>query len=140
MVTATTYPSSHDEVQETALRRLLTAEDLTALPDDGNRYEIIGGQLFVSPSPNSRHQRVSFELSGALYVFLKQTGMGFGFSAPADVHLSPNDVVQPDILVVLRERVDIIQNRGIFGRSRSGRGDPLAIVDGNGLPAKVETL
>lgn len=115
MVTATREELIPEAFREIVLLRPLTAEDLKAFPHDGNRYEIIGGQLIVSPSPNSRHQRVSFELSGALYVFLKQTGLGQGFSAPADVHISSTDVVQPDVFVVLRERDDIIQVRGIFG-------------------------
>ena len=115
MVAATKFPHSQEEIRERARRRPFTAADLPALPEDGHRYEIIGGQLIVSPSPNSRHQRVSFELSGALYVFLKQTGLGQGFSAPADVHLSSTNVVQPDVFVVLRERSDIVQERGVFG-------------------------
>lgn len=115
MVTASKHPTTFEDMRDVSLQRPLTAEDLQALPDDGNRYEIIGGQLLVSPSPNSLHQKVSFELSGALYVFLKQTGMGQGFSAPADVYLSSNDVVQPDLFVVLRERAEIIRDRGIMG-------------------------
>lgn len=100
---------------ELEYHQILTAEDLASFPDDGNRYEIIGGQLIVSPSPTPRHQRVSFQLSGALYVFLDRTGLGEGFAAPADVHLSSNDVVQPDILVVLRDNAEIVTQRGIFG-------------------------
>ncbi len=71
--------------------------------------------MIVSPSPNMRHQDISFELSGAIYTYLKETGSGKGYSAPADVHLSINDVVQPDILVVLKEHLEIVQQRGIFG-------------------------
>jgi Uma2 family endonuclease len=115
MVTATKHPNTYEEIQELARHRLLTAEDLAALPDDGNRCEIIGGKLIVSPSPNSRHQRISFELAGALYLYLKQGGDGVGFSAPSDVHLSPTDVVQPDIRVVLREHQSIILDQGIYG-------------------------
>jgi Uma2 family endonuclease len=115
MVTATKQPTSNEEVRELALQRPLTAEDLASLPDDGNRYELIGGQLIVSPSPSMRHQDISFELAGAIYAYLKQSGAGKGYSAPADVHLSPHDVVQPDILVVLRGHLGIVQKNGIFG-------------------------
>ena len=115
MVTATKDPNSYEEVQELALQRSLTAEDLASLPDDGNRYEIIGGQLIVSPSPSTRHQKISFKLAGAIDAYLTRTGSGDGFSAPMDVHLSSNDVVQPDILVVLRERNAMVQETGIFG-------------------------
>ena len=88
MVTATKYPSSYEELRELALRRLLTAEDLASLPDDGNRYEIIGGQLIVSPSPTYRHQRVSFKLTSVLDTYLSTTGNGQAVAAPMDVHLS----------------------------------------------------
>jgi Uma2 family endonuclease len=115
MVTATQQPDMYAKLQDLARQRALTAEDLEGLPDDGNRYEIIGGHLIVSPSPSIRHQRVSFELAGALYLYLKQSGAGEGYSAPTDVSLSPNDVVQPDILVVLREHQNIVVEQGIFG-------------------------
>ncbi len=115
MVTATKHPSSYENVQELARRRLLTAEDLASLPDDGNRYEIIGGQLIVSPSPTYRHQRVSFKLTSVLDAYLTTTGNGQAVAAPMDVHLSFNDVVQPDLLVVLNERAEIIQDHGIVG-------------------------
>lgn len=115
MVTATKNPNSCEDVRELALRRFLTADDLASLPDDGNRYEIIGGQLLLSPSPNSRHQKVSFKLTGALDTYLTNSQSGEGFSAPMDVRLSPDDVVQPDLLVVLRGRAEIVQDRGIMG-------------------------
>lgn len=115
MVTAAEQLTPYEAVQEQALHRLLTFDDLATLPDDGNRYEIIGGQLIVSPSPTMWHQEISFELAGAISAYLKQSGAGKGYLAPADVHLSSHDVVQPDILVVLREHLDIVQKRGIFG-------------------------
>lgn len=115
MVTATNYPSSYEEVRELALHRLLTAEDLSSLPDDGNRYEIIGGKLIVSPSPSFRHQRVSFKLTSALDAYLSTTGNAQGVAAPMDVYLSRSDLVQPDLLVVINERAEIIQERGIMG-------------------------
>lgn len=115
MVTATKYPNAYEEVQDRALHRLLTAEDLAALPDDGNRYEIIGGQLIVSRSPRYRHQQVSFQLSLVLGGYIAMRGNAQAVAAPMDVHLSPNDVVQPDLLMVFDERADIIQDRGIMG-------------------------
>lgn len=114
MVTATKHPNTYEAVQELAPNRLLTAEDLAALPDDGNRYEIIGGNLIVSP-PTYRHQYVSIKLSSALDGYLTASGSGQAIAAPMDVHLSPNDVVQPDLLVVLAARADVIENRGIMG-------------------------
>lgn len=115
MVTATKYPSSYEEVRELALRRLLTAEDLAALPDDGNRYEIIGGQLIVSPSLTYRHQRVSMKLGNVLDTYLTNKGIGEIVAAPMDVLLSSNDVVQPDLLVVLNDRSSIVQQGKVIG-------------------------
>jgi len=115
MVTATNQPDTHEELYGRSQRRSLTAADLQTLPDDGNRYEIIRGQLIVSPSPSYRHQRASLKLGSALDTFLTDTGVGQAVAAPMDVYLSPNDVVQPDLLVVLEGRAEIIQNRGIMG-------------------------
>ena len=113
MVTATNYPDALETLR--GLARPLTASDLESLPDDGNRYELIGGQLFVSPSPNTAHQRISMKLGSALSAFLMVTTSGEAFAAPMDVHLSARDVVQPDLLVVLNERADIVQQHGIVG-------------------------
>ena len=79
--------------------RALTVEDLEAMPDDGNRYELIDGVLVVSPSPGIPHQWVHGELfvrlSNACPSDLKV------LSAPLDV-LAPDTAVQPDILVARR--------------------------------------
>lgn len=95
--------------------RPLTADDLAILPDDGNRYEIIGGTLYVSPSPTYRHQRVSFKLSSVFDAYLTVTCNGQAVAAPMDVRLSVSDVVQPDLLVVLKDRANIIKEFGIDG-------------------------
>ena len=115
MVTATKQPSVSDTIRDLARLRPLTAEDLQRVPDDGNRYEIIGGHLIVSPSPSYRHQQVSFQLSVVLGGYIAVHGNAQAVAAPMDVYLSPNDVVQPDLLVVLNERAEIIKSRGITG-------------------------
>lgn len=115
MVTATKYESAREQIEQIALLRPLTAEDLRTLPDDGNRYEIIGGQLFVSPSPTSRHQVVLTQLTTWLNLHVIQSELGRVIVAPMDVHLSVNDVVQPDLLVVLNENKEIIRAHGIVG-------------------------
>lgn len=124
MVTATKHLDSVEAVRERALHRPLTAEDLAALPDDGNRYEIIGGKLIASPSPTYRHQQVSMKLGNALDTFLTSTSTGEIVAAPMDVHLSPNDVVQPDLLA-RRVRIRACEDLSGTGR-RIGftRGNP----------------
>lgn len=114
MVTATKQETFED-IQQRALHRLLTADDLALLPDDGNRYEIIGGKLIVSPSPTFRHQQVSMKLGNALDTFLSRENVGVAVAAPMDVRLSNHDVVQPDLLVVLHGKMARIESRGVIG-------------------------
>jgi Uma2 family endonuclease len=115
MVTTTSHESIHKQIEDIALLRPLTAGDLRTLPDDGNRYEIIGGKLFVSPSPTSRHQVILTQLTTWLNLHVIQRGLGRVIVAPMDVHLSANDVVQPDLLVVLNESKEIVCEHGIVG-------------------------
>ena len=76
-----------------------TVDMVHALPDDGNRYEVIEGELLVSPSPAWLHQRAV----GGLYVLLLDYARRAGLDvlvAPAAVTWSPRTEVQPDVLVV----------------------------------------
>ena len=77
-----------------------TVEMLRDLPDDGKRYEIIDGELLVSPSPRLRHQRAIGVLFTILGTYLRPTGAGFVYFAPADVEFSRTRVVEPDLFVV----------------------------------------
>jgi Uma2 family endonuclease len=115
MVTATQPNLIPEAFREIVLQRPLDADDLRSFPDDRNRYEIIGGQLIVSPSPSTRHQHVLIKLASALDVYLSTEGAGQAFIAPLNVRLSCYDVVQPDLLVVLDDRKEIIQEQGIVG-------------------------
>jgi len=76
-----------------------TVDMLEALPDDGNRYEILDGELYVTPSPAWRHQAVIWRLSILLDPYLEQGRVGFGLSAPADVIFDRRNVVEPDLFV-----------------------------------------
>jgi hypothetical protein len=87
MVTATRDDLISEPIREIALVRPRTADDLVTFPDDGNRYEIIGGMLFVSPAPTSRHQDVSMQLATWLNLHALQSRIGNVFAAPIDVHL-----------------------------------------------------
>ena len=79
------------------LERPYTVEDLTNTPDDGRRYEVIGGELVVSPAPSTKHQRVSIRLSRIFVDYLERSGSGEVFAAPIDVFLGKHDIVQPDL-------------------------------------------
>ena len=77
-----------------------TVEMVRALPDDGNRYEVVGGELFVTPAPSWTHQRAVRELLRKLMPYLEEHALGDAIIAPADVLFGPKDMVEPDLFVV----------------------------------------
>ena len=83
-----------------ALDRHWTVDDLDELPDDGNRYEIIDGELFVTPAPVWAHQRAAGLLYRLLVEYLEREPVGSALIAPADVTFSRVSRVQPDVFVV----------------------------------------
>jgi len=93
----------------------LTYEDYVNLPDDGNRYEIIDGELYVNPSPNTKHQIVLRNLFRALDRYVEQSGAGEVFVAPFDVVLTNNNIFQPDLLFVSTEHLSILTKANIKG-------------------------
>lgn len=90
-----------------------TVEDYLALPDDV-RAELIDGELYVTPSPETDHQRVVARLSRRLAEHVEEHDVGEIFMAPLDVHLPNGDVVQPDVFFVSKARSDICR-RWIHG-------------------------
>jgi len=93
----------------------LTYQDYLTLPDDGKRYELIEGELFVSPSPSTRHQLVSAQLMFALMEALHKTGLAKIFPAPTDLLLENTTVVVPDLVIVGVARTSIITHRALMG-------------------------
>ena len=90
----------------------LTADDYFALPDDGNRYELIDGELELAPAPSADlHQQTIANLFLVLGPHVRQSHLGLVLFAPADIVLSGHDVVQPDIFFVQRNRRDIVGGR-----------------------------
>jgi len=79
-----------------------TVEMLDALPDDGQRYEIIDGELFVTPSPSDVHQYIVGDLFARLLTYLRGSGIGHPVVSPSDVRREDRrrNRVQPDIFVV----------------------------------------
>lgn len=78
-----------------------TYEDYLALPDDGRRYEIIEGVLYVTNAPNSDHQFTVTELAAELRNYVKAHKLGRVLVAPFEVHLAQRTrPVQPDIIFV----------------------------------------
>lgn len=79
-----------------------TADELADLPDDGNRYELIDGELFVTPAPVRTHQRMVAALFRVLDSYARNAGLEVMLS-PTAVRASPLSEVQPDLLVLPRE-------------------------------------
>ncbi|HEV2782228.1 MAG TPA: Uma2 family endonuclease [Actinophytocola sp.] len=77
--------------------RPFTVDDLEAMPDDGNRYELIDGMLLVSPAPGKRHQRTLFKLAIALEEACPKHLLVL--PAPFAVRPSRSTELQPDVLV-----------------------------------------
>ena len=92
-----------------------THEDYLEFPDDGRRHELIDGEHFVTPSPLTKHQRISANLLAALHHYCQQTNAGLVFAAPTDVKFSEVDVVQPDLLFIAKDRSHIITKENIQG-------------------------
>lgn len=97
------------------LTRPLTFADLCQMPNDGNRYEIIDGGLLVSPAPSQKHQRLSGRLHLVVGPHVETRGLGEVYYAPVDVRLGPNDIVQPDLLFIRRDRLDIYRDNPVEG-------------------------
>lgn len=76
-----------------------TAERVRALPDDGNRYELIGGELVVTPAPGPAHQVACAELYARLRSWLGSTGLGTALWSPADLSFGEDEILQPDLFV-----------------------------------------
>lgn len=77
-----------------------TVADLADLPDDGNRYEVIDGELHVTPAPTFDHQRAILHLYSLLAPYVKDQRLGEIIVAPADVVFSDKRGVQPDLFVM----------------------------------------
>jgi Uma2 family endonuclease len=77
-----------------------TADMVRALPDDGNRYEVIDGELFVTPAPAWLHQRAVTALVVRLHPHTHSTGVSETLTSPADISTREDRLVQPDVFVV----------------------------------------
>ena len=87
----------------------LTYDDFLQLPDDGLRHEIIDGEHYVTPSPNLRHQDLVLRLAVSLSNHLDdRPDRGRVFVAPFDVVFSFHDVVEPDVIFVAPDQLDVV--------------------------------
>jgi Uma2 family endonuclease len=77
-----------------------TAEMVRAIPDDNNRYQVVDGELFVTPPPSWCHGDIVLELSLVLSHYLKKNPVGHLKIAPQGVELDYRTLVEPDLFVV----------------------------------------
>ena len=91
-----------------------TYEDYLNTPE-GERYQLIEGELILTPSPSFQHQEVSFILSGMVRDFLVRKKIGRAVAAPMDVVFDDDNVLQPDLVFVSKARESIITIAGILG-------------------------
>ncbi|HUW63697.1 MAG TPA: Uma2 family endonuclease [Spirochaetia bacterium] len=106
-----------DEIRETALpyrNGNYTYRDYANLPE-GPRYQLIGGDLVLAPSPTPYHQDVSSNLNRLMDRFVLQNDMGIVRYAPLDVYLNEKETYQPDIIYIARDRLGIKGKKKIEG-------------------------
>jgi Uma2 family endonuclease len=93
-----------------------TYDDYIGLPDNGMRYEVIEGNLYMTPAPRTKHQLAVARLHGCFWDYLKEHHEG-------DVYFSPLDLiipgfatpVQPDLLFISKEHLDMVKENFIEG-------------------------
>jgi Uma2 family endonuclease len=95
----------------------LTYDDLEAIPQEreGDRHEIINGELVVTPSPVPRHQIVFHNLILRLGIHIETEDLGMLLPAATDIRLTSGDVLIPDLSFILKHRLDIIGSKAIEG-------------------------
>lgn len=123
----------------------LTYDDLVAIPYDGKRHEVINGEHFVTAAPLKRHQIAVQNLSVSLDVFVRGNRLGRVFGCPVDFVLSDYDVLEPDVVVILNDRLPQFNEKNFQGAPnivvevlsestrRRDRGDKLKLYAKHGV-------
>jgi len=89
----------------------MSYEEYRALPDDGNRYEVIGGELLMTAAPLVDHQNISANLQFILDTYIRANKWGKLFNAPVEVFLGEEEFVQPDIICISKARLQMIARK-----------------------------
>lgn len=85
------------------------------MPETGPRYQLVEGDLLMSPAPNRYHQDISRNLEYQLLRYLESHPFGILYHAPFDVYLDDINVFQPDIAVILNANRGILNDAGTEG-------------------------
>ncbi|MDP2602327.1 MAG: Uma2 family endonuclease [Deltaproteobacteria bacterium] len=94
---------------------VLTYDNYCELPNDRNRYEILDGELSVTPAPRTKHQSISSHLHRILANHIVANQLGNIYAAPTDLILAPTTVVQTDLIFIGNDRRGIVTERAIEG-------------------------
>jgi Uma2 family endonuclease len=89
------------------VRARVSFADLERAPEDGRRYELYDGEVYVVPAPIPRHQVVQHTVAEALRALCRQHG-GFAVGSPIDIVFSEYDVLQPDVVFFRPERAHLV--------------------------------
>jgi Uma2 family endonuclease len=93
-----------------------TYEDYARLPDNGMRYEVIEGNLYMSPAPRPSHQDAAGRIYAKLLTYLEDNVLGAVYMSPIDVRFPDvADPVQPDVVVIAAEHRYMIAEKWIEG-------------------------
>ena len=92
-----------------------TVADWEKMPDDGRRYEIINGVIWVSTAPILFHEWITQEIIATMRVQLVDTGVAFVFSAPVGVFMPNCDPVEPDLIVIRQNDLDLLKDHRVYG-------------------------
>ncbi|MCU7550046.1 Uma2 family endonuclease [Chitinophagaceae bacterium LB-8] len=98
---------------ETMIAPPRTLMEVYQMLPEGTLAELIDNKLYMSPSPFTNHQEISVSISSELHFWCKKKNLGKVYTAPCDVYLDEtSNAVQPDIIVVLNDQLDIINTEG----------------------------
>ena len=92
---------------ERVIRPRVSYADLERAPEDGRRYELYDGEVYVVPAPIPRHQVVQLNVAEWLHAHARAVG-GFAVNSPIDIVFSDYDVLQPDVILFTPERAHLV--------------------------------
>ncbi len=104
-------------MSETAIGRASLRFNWSSNPllSEEKRYEILQGNLYLVAPPGTNHQKISLNLASAILRYVRESNLGVVLAAPYNVVLSEQNILQPDILYVRKERAGIIGRLNLRG-------------------------
>lgn len=93
----------------------MTADEYYALPEGPPYFQLIDGELFMSPSPNFFHQEIVINIASPIREYLRRNRIGKVVIAPSDVEFDKGNIYQPDVFFIRNERLGIVDKHGAKG-------------------------